>query len=116
MRAGRISRIPITSQVSIGTIVTVRDTASGEEETYTMLGAWDGDPEQRIISYQTAIGQALLGRKVGETVTLNTDQGTGDYEIVRSKRAVEYATGKFLAEIGARCCHRGSAVGSFGFG
>src|SRR6476469_8214554 len=46
---------PDLSQVSIGTVVTLRDADSGEEETYTILGAWDGDPERAIISYQTAI-------------------------------------------------------------
>jgi transcription elongation GreA/GreB family factor len=61
---------PDTSRVSIGTIVTVRDKASKKQETYTILGAWDGDPDRNIISYQTAIGQALLGHKAGENVTL----------------------------------------------
>ena len=60
---------PDTTQVSIGTIVTLRDSDSGKEEIYTVLGAWDGDPDRGIISYQTAIGQALLGHKVGEMVT-----------------------------------------------
>src|SRR4029077_8475192 len=72
---------PDTSHVSIGTIVTLRDQKSGKEETYTILGAWDGDPERDIISYQTAIGQALLGHKPGEFVTLNTDHGTSKCEI-----------------------------------
>ena len=73
---------PDLSQASIGTIVTLRDTAANEEETYTILGAWDGDPERSIISYQTAIGQALLGRRVGEVVELNTTEDTGRYTIV----------------------------------
>ena len=73
---------PDTSHVSIGTIVTVRDSDSGKEETYTILGAWDGDPERHIISYQTAIGQALMGHKVGDVVTLNKDEGAGTFEIV----------------------------------
>src|SRR5437870_13783040 len=73
---------PDTSRVSIGTIVTVRDKTSKKQETYTILGAWDGDPERNIISYQTAIGQALLGHKAGETVALNTDQGTSKFEII----------------------------------
>ncbi|MGZ4967760.1 MAG: GreA/GreB family elongation factor, partial [Chthoniobacterales bacterium] len=72
---------PDTSQVSIGTIVTLGDTTSGSEETYTILGAWDGNPDQHIISYQTAIGQALLGHKVGEIVNVNTDHGSGNFEI-----------------------------------
>lgn len=61
---------PDTSRVSIGTIVTVRDKSSQKQETYTILGAWDGDPDRNIISYQTAIGQALLGKKAGEAATL----------------------------------------------
>lgn len=75
---------PDTSQVSIGTIATLRDQASGKEETYTILGAWDSNPERGIISYQTAIGQALLGHKVGEAVTIATEEEGGDrFEIIR---------------------------------
>ncbi|CAN5448078.1 transcription elongation factor GreA [soil metagenome] len=73
---------PDLSQVSIGTIVTLRDTSTNEEETYTILGAWDGDPERAIISYQTAIGQSLLGHRLGEVVELNTEDDTGRYAII----------------------------------
>src|SRR5438270_11792337 len=71
-----------TSLVSIGTIVTLRDADTSEEEPYTILGAWDGDPDRHIISYQTAIGQALLGKKRGDRVTVNTDHGSATYEVV----------------------------------
>jgi transcription elongation GreA/GreB family factor/uncharacterized protein YneF (UPF0154 family) len=73
---------PDTTQVSIGTIVTLRETTNGREETYTILGAWDGDPERSIISYQTAIGQALLGHRLGEIVELNSDEDNGRYAII----------------------------------
>ncbi len=73
---------PDVSQVSIGTVVTLRDQESGQTETYTILGAWDGDPLAGIISYQTAIGQALLGHKIGDVVTLNKDEGAGDFEVL----------------------------------
>src|SRR5437660_7258436 len=69
---------PDTSRVSIGTVVTVRDKASKKQETYTILGGWDGNPERHVISYQTAIGQALLGKKSGEIVELNADRGTSE--------------------------------------
>jgi transcription elongation GreA/GreB family factor len=73
---------PDTSQVSIGTIVGLRDSDSGKEETYTVLGAWDGDPDRNIISYQTAIGQALLGHKLGEVVTLTDEDETRRFAII----------------------------------
>jgi transcription elongation factor GreA len=71
-----------TSRVSIGTIVTLRNVETHEEETYTILGAWDGDPDRHIISYQTAIGQALLGHRIGETISLNAEQGVAQFTIV----------------------------------
>ena len=76
-----------TSQISIGTIITLREAESGQEESYTVLGAWDGDPERHIISYQTAIGQSLLGKKPGDRVTLNTDHGTATYEVIEIRGA-----------------------------
>ena len=69
---------PDTSRVSIGTIVTVRDKSSKKSETYTILGAWDGDPDRHVISYQTAIGQALLGKTAGDAATLPN----GEFEVV----------------------------------
>jgi transcription elongation GreA/GreB family factor len=73
---------PDTSRVSIGTIVTLRNSETNSEETYTILGAWDGDPDRHIISYQTAIGQALLGHEVGESVPLNTEDRAAQFTIV----------------------------------
>lgn len=78
---------PDTTHVSIGTVVTLRDQKSSKEETYTILGAWDGDPERDIISYQTAIGQALLGHKVDDVVALNAEQGTASFAIVSIEAA-----------------------------
>ncbi len=79
---------PDLSQVSIGTVVTLRETTSGREETYTILGAWDGDPDRAIISYQTAIGQALLGHRLGEIVELSGEAGgSGRYAILSIEAA-----------------------------
>jgi transcription elongation factor GreA len=63
-----------TSQVSIGTKVTVLDSASGKTTEYKILGAWDSAPEQHIVSYKTAIGQALLGKRVGDSAELPTTE------------------------------------------
>jgi transcription elongation GreA/GreB family factor len=68
-----------TEQAGIGTIVTVK--ASGKTTTYTILGAWDGDVDKNIISYKTALGGALLGRKAGETVKVKTGTSEEDYTI-----------------------------------
>jgi transcription elongation GreA/GreB family factor len=41
-------------------------------EIYTILGAWDSDPDKNIISYLTPVAQTLLNRKVGEEVAFET--------------------------------------------
>src|SRR6266705_1575071 len=73
---------PDTTRISIGTIVTLRDPDSGQEDTYTILGAWDGDPDRHVISYQTAIGQALMGHRAGDAVTLNKDERAEIWEVI----------------------------------
>ncbi len=78
---------PDLTQVSIGTIVTLRETTTNREETYTILGAWDGDPDRAIISYQTAIGQALLAHRMGEVIEINADGAGGRYAILSIEAA-----------------------------
>src|SRR5437773_1473271 len=75
------------SRVSIGTIVTLRSVETNKEETYTILGAWDGEPDRHIISYQTAIGQALLGHEIGKAISLNTEHGSAQFTIVSIESA-----------------------------
>ena len=70
------------SQVSIGTKVTLRETDSRKTLEYTILGAWDSAPERNVVSYLTAIGQALLGKKPGQTVELLTETSSRQVEIL----------------------------------
>ncbi len=70
------------SQVSIGTSVVTRDLDSGELSTFHVLGAWDSDPAKGILSYQTAIGQALLGKTTGDSVELPGETAVKKVEIV----------------------------------
>ncbi len=73
-----------TEQAGIGTIVAVK--TGGKSITYTILGAWDGDADNNIISYKTALGAALLGKKVGDTVKVKAGSGDEDYTIVSIAR------------------------------
>ncbi|EDY18977.1 GreA/GreB family elongation factor [Chthoniobacter flavus Ellin428] len=66
---------PDTAQVSVGTIVTLKETGDGRTDVYTILGAWDGDPDKGIVSYQSALAQALIGHKPGEQVNVPTEHG-----------------------------------------
>ncbi len=69
-----------TAQVSVGSIVEIR--TGGSTVKYTLLGVWDGDPDQDILSYKTPMGTALLGKKVGDSVKVKTGNSEDTYQIV----------------------------------
>jgi len=71
-----------TNQVAIGTSVVTRDLESGQLSTYHILGAWDSDPAKGIVSYQTAIGQALIGKTAGDTAELPGETSVKKVEVV----------------------------------
>jgi len=77
-----------TDQASVGTVVEVRKVADGSTTTFTILGAWDGDPDRHIISYKTAFGAALLGRKPGDVVKVKTAGVDEEFTIVGISRYV----------------------------
>ncbi|MBB5351792.1 transcription elongation GreA/GreB family factor [Haloferula luteola] len=57
------------SAVNIGTIVTLKS-EEGEDAQFTVLGAWDSDPEKHIVSYLSEAGAALFHKKVGDRVEI----------------------------------------------
>jgi transcription elongation GreA/GreB family factor len=59
---------PRTDIVSIGTRVHVTDLVADHAEAFAVLGAWDSEPEQGIISYLTPVAQSILNHKPGEEV------------------------------------------------
>lgn len=65
----------IIDSVGIGMRVNLTD-ANGKTSQITILGPWDADPENSILSFQSKFVQAMLGKKVGETFMFKTDQYT----------------------------------------
>ena len=43
---------------------------SGEERAFTLLGPWDSQPEQGILSHESELATSLLGKEVGDAVAL----------------------------------------------
>jgi len=77
-----------TSAVNIGTIATLTNLAKDRQETFTILGAWDGDPDKGLISYLTPLGQSLVGAKVGEEVFFEVGGEQRSYRVDSIKKYV----------------------------
>lgn len=70
-----------TSVVNVGSKVTLYDEEFDEDVTYTLLGATDSDPLNGIISNCSPLGKAILGKKVGTEVEVDTPSGKMKYKI-----------------------------------
>jgi transcription elongation factor GreA len=75
--------------VGIGSIVNLSNTDSGESQKYTILGAWDSDPDENILSYLTPLGQKLLGKKVEDLVETEIEGTVTNWKIEGLARWVD---------------------------
>ena len=68
--------------VGLGSRVTIVE-GDGPPETYHIVGSVEADPANGLISNESPLGQALMGRKVGDTAEVNAPDGVLVFEIVR---------------------------------
>jgi transcription elongation factor GreA len=71
--------------VTLGKSVTFIELPDGEEETYTIVGSAEADPFEGRISNDSPIAKSLLGKKIGDEVTVQTPGGEMYVKIVAVK-------------------------------
>ncbi len=71
-----------TDAVGICSKVKILDVEFDEEETYTIVGSTEADPDSNKISNESPIGIALMGKKVGDTVFADTPGGAVEFKIL----------------------------------
>lgn len=71
--------------VSLGNSVTFVELPEGDEETYTIVGSAEADPFEGKISNDSPIAKSLLGRKVGDQVSVQTPGGEINVKIIEIK-------------------------------
>ncbi|MFJ5621481.1 transcription elongation factor GreA [Peribacillus loiseleuriae] len=71
--------------VGLGKTVTFVELPDGDEETYSIVGSAEADPFEGKISNDSPIAKSLIGKKLGETVTVNTPGGDISVKIISVK-------------------------------
>jgi transcription elongation factor GreA len=77
IKAGKGSKVTLGSKVELK--------MGKKTVTYSVVGPVEADPLEGKISNESPIGEALMGKKVNETVTITTPKGEITYEIVSIK-------------------------------
>jgi transcription elongation factor GreA len=71
-----------TDTVSLGKSVTFVELPNGDEETYSIVGSVEADPFEGKISNDSPIAKSLIGKRVGDKVSIMTPGGEMSVKIV----------------------------------
>lgn len=81
IKNAQVSKISDDGSITVGAKVVVH--VDGEEEEFHIVGAPEADPLKGKISHASPIGAALLGKKAGDSVTVEAPIGTVTYTVVK---------------------------------
>ncbi|MCI8515123.1 MAG: transcription elongation factor GreA [Lachnospiraceae bacterium] len=73
-------------KINIGCIVRVLDKEFDEEIEFRIVGSTEANSLQNRISNESPVGQALVGKKVGDVVGVETQAGVLEYEVLEIQR------------------------------
>ena len=77
-----MSSIP-RDQAAFGSTVTLHDVNKGVEVEYKLVASEETDVAKGLISTSSPIGRGLLGKKVGDMVTVQTPAGKKEFEVLK---------------------------------
>jgi len=76
-----VTEIPETGRVIFGSTIKLFDFENDKSVVYKIVGNLESDPDNGLISIDTPIARGLLGKYVGDEVTISTPAGSINYEI-----------------------------------
>jgi transcription elongation factor GreA len=82
-RAEIIQNDGSSDEVALGSYVTVVEEGAEEEEIFRIVGVAEADPIDGKVSHESPLGQALLGHRVGDVVTVEAPRGDIDFRITK---------------------------------
>lgn len=68
--------------VELGRSVTIREVGFNEQETYLIVGSAEANPSNGRISNESPMGRALIGKRVGDQVKVQSPSGELQFEVV----------------------------------
>lgn len=84
----------MAEEVQLGASVKVKESRSGEVFEFSIVGSAESDPPNKRLSNESPLGRALIGRRKGDTVDVETPRGKVQYKIEAVNKATKKAAGK----------------------
>ncbi|MDF2644764.1 MAG: greA [Paenibacillus sp.] len=71
-----------TSKVQVGSTVILNDVEFAEKIEYKIVGSQEADVNENKISYESPLGVSLMGKSVGDVISVNAPMGVISYELL----------------------------------
>ena len=73
---------PDTDRIVFGSSVTIEDLDTNQQKVYRLLGQDEADISRGVISVDSPLGRALIGKEVDDVVEVKTPNGIREYEVL----------------------------------
>jgi len=74
-------------KVSFGTKVTLMNQLEKREETFTILGPWESDPSNNVISYASPFGSAMMGTGLNKESNFTINEKDYSYKVIKIEKS-----------------------------
>ncbi|MCU4676755.1 transcription elongation factor GreA [Catenovulum sp. 2E275] len=81
-----VTKMPKSGRIIFGTTVTIENVDTGDVSTYRIVGDDEADIKKNLISVNSPIARAMIGKEVDEAFTLKTPSSEVEYDVIK----VEY--------------------------
>lgn len=81
LKTAKVATKHSTDAVSVGSTVELVKKTDKTKRTFTIVGGEEADTATGKISFHSPIGEALMGKKVGDTATITTPKGVVEYSV-----------------------------------
>jgi len=75
-----------TKEVGVGSLVEIKQVGSGKKQVYRIVGPAEANPENHMVSFESPVGRALMGLKVGDVALVSAPAGQIKYRVISIKR------------------------------
>jgi transcription elongation factor GreA len=75
-----------TKEVGVGSLVEIKQVGSGKKQAYRIVGPAEANPENHMVSFESPVGRALMGLKVGAVALVSAPAGQIKYRVISIKR------------------------------
>lgn len=77
-----VTKMPNNGKIIFGATVTLYNTSTDEEVTYKIVGDDEADIKKHLISVNSPIARALIGKQIDDLAVVSTPNGEVEYEVV----------------------------------